>query len=54
MGKNKASLIWPMSKQCTSCARATLRHLAAGLDWHGVTGQSESAPVKGGKTAGAT
>lgn len=25
---------WPMSKQCNPCARATLRHLAAGLDWH--------------------
>lgn len=34
MGKNKVSLTQPMSKQCTSCARATLRHLAAGLDWH--------------------
>lgn len=28
------SSTWPMSKQCTPCARATLKHLAAGLDWH--------------------
>lgn len=34
MGKNKVGLTWPMSMQCTSRAKATLRHLAARPGWH--------------------
>lgn len=34
MGKNKVGLTWPMIMQCTSCAKATLRHLAARPGWH--------------------
>lgn len=49
MGKNKASLIQPMSKQRTLCARAALMHLALGLNW-----QRDDQAMKGSKTVGAT